>query len=89
MSERICSVYIDPQTALEWQDVASERSADAMVLHKGNRRLAAVYMLGFVVECYAKALCSARKKGVPKSTGGHDIIAILDRAGISRTFLPV
>jgi HEPN domain-containing protein len=48
--------------------------------------VAALYMLGFVVECQAKALCAAGGRSVPKS---HDIMTILENAGLHRTDLPI
>jgi hypothetical protein len=79
-------VYPDPQTSLEWRDVASERSTDTVTLHGAQRSVAALYMLGFAVECHAKALCAANRRSVPLS---HDLIAILEMAGIRRSDLPL
>jgi hypothetical protein len=79
----------DPDSVLEWSDVAAERAKDANRLQSADRPLAALYMLGFAVECYAKALCSNANRPVPKGRNGHDIIAILETAGIGRTVLPV
>lgn len=80
-------MYPDPQDALAWQDVASERSTDTVTLQRAERWVAALYMLGFAVECHAKALCAAGHPGrdVPKS---HDLIKILEHAGFHRTDLP-
>lgn len=57
-----------------------------MALHAACRWVAALYMLGFAVECHAKALCAASGRPVPKS---HDLIEILELAGIRRSDLPV
>jgi hypothetical protein len=61
------SVYGDPRTSSEWQDVASERSTDASVLRDGQRVLAELYMLGLVVECYAKALSVEHSGDAPRA----------------------
>jgi len=82
------SVYGDPRTSSEWQDVASERSTDASVLRDGQRVLAELYMLGLVVECYAKALCVEHSGDAPKGSAGHDLITILEQAGFGRMDLP-
>jgi hypothetical protein len=80
--------YVDPMTSQDWHDVASERRSDAATLYAGNRAVGALYFFGFVVESYAKALCVAAGRPVPRGTDGHDIIAILDRAGVGRAVLP-
>ena len=41
----------------EWADVALCRLADTDALSQGSRDVATIYVLGYVVECYAKALC--------------------------------
>jgi hypothetical protein len=56
-------VYPDPQTSIEWRDVASERSTDTVTLHGAQRSVAALYMLGFAVECHARP--SARLRAAP------------------------
>jgi HEPN domain-containing protein len=68
-----------------WSDVATERGADAAHLTTGSRQLAVIYMLGYVVEAYAKALSSAN--GV-KPAKTHDIIVLLEGCGIKRQDLP-
>lgn len=77
-------MYVDPQTSQEWQDVALERSSDAATLHAGQRSVGALYFLGFVAESYAKALCIKNGRSVPR---GHNIIDILNRAGVGRITL--
>lgn len=81
-------MYVDPQTSQDWQDVALERRSDAATLHAGQRSVGTLYFLGFVAEGYAKALCIANGRPVPKGRDGHDIIAILNSAGVGRTVLP-
>ena len=81
-------MYVDPQTSQDWQDVALERRSDAATLHAGQRSVGTLYFLGFVVEGYAKALCIANGRPVPRGRDGHDIIAILNSAGVGRAVLP-
>ncbi|WP_369137067.1 HEPN domain-containing protein [Modestobacter versicolor] len=68
-----------------WSDVATERGADAAHLMTGQRQLAVVYMLGYVVEAYAKALSTARGTRPAKT---HEIIDLLEACGIRRQDLP-
>jgi len=70
------------------QDVASERSTDASVLRDGQRVLAELYMLGLVVECYAKALCVEHSGDALRRSVGHDLITILEQTGFGRMDLP-
>jgi hypothetical protein len=77
-------VYQDPQSSQDWRDVASERSTDSMLLQKGQRFVAALYLLGTAVECHAKALCAARDTRVPRN---HGILDLLECAGFKRTDL--
>jgi hypothetical protein len=84
----VAVTYVDPVTSQDWRDVASERQSDAATLYAGSRGVGALYFFGFVVESYAKALCVAEGKSVPRGPYGHDIIAILDRAGVGRAVLP-
>jgi HEPN domain-containing protein len=79
-------MYADPQSDRGWRDVATERSTDTLALQDARRSVAALYMLGFAVECHAKALCAAAGRAIPKS---HDLIKILEQAGFRRTDLPV
>lgn len=81
-------MYLEPQTSEDWQEVAAERRSDAAALHSTQRSVATLYFFGFVIECYAKALCAAYGKPVPKGRNGHDIIAILSHAGVGRMVLP-
>lgn len=81
-------MYVDPQTSQDWQDVALERRSDAAALHVGRRSVGTLYFLGFAAESYAKALCVANGKPVPKGRDGHDIMAILRGAGVGRIDLP-
>jgi hypothetical protein len=78
----------DPTDSAAWVSSAKERSRDATVLRDGDRPVAALYMLGFVVECYAKAMCCSSARPVPKGTMGHDILHILESSGLRRRDLP-
>lgn len=69
----------------QWADIAVERGADAAHLRTGSRELAVVYMLGYVVEAYAKALSHARGVAPAKI---HDVILLLEGCGIRRQDLP-
>jgi len=68
-----------------WSDVATERGADAIHLKGAQRELATVYILGYVVEAYAKALSRALGNKPPRS---HDIILLLETCGVRRQDLP-
>ncbi|ROQ65864.1 HEPN domain-containing protein [Streptomyces sp. 840.1] len=81
-------MYEDPRTSQEWEDVALERRSDAAELHRAGRHVACVYYLGFTAECFAKALCVARGRPVPRNRSGHDVLAILEHAGFSPQVLP-
>ncbi|MFF4172020.1 HEPN domain-containing protein [Streptomyces sp. NPDC001744] len=77
-------LYEDPRTSQDWEDVALERRADAMELHRAGRHLACLYYLGFTAECFAKALCAAQGRPAPR---GHDILALMVQAGFSPAVL--
>ena len=79
--------YIDPRSAQDWQDVGDERRSDAGALETASRTVGEIYFLGFALEAYAKALCIANGKTVPTGHTGHDVVAILNRAGFSRAVL--
>lgn len=81
-------MYKDPLTPQDWEDVALERQSDAVELHRAGRHVACLYYLGFTAECFAKALCAARGRAVPRSRAGHDVLAILAQAGFSPHVLP-
>lgn len=78
-------MYNDPQTHEQWREVAYSRFADAEALFAARRGVAALYFLGFAVECYAKALCVARRRVVPYS---HDLVKILEQADVRRGDIP-
>jgi hypothetical protein len=68
-----------------WAEVARERGKDAAVLHAETRQLAALYLTGYVVEAYAKALAVARGRPVKHI---HELIPLLEDCGIRRSDLP-
>ncbi|MER7985683.1 HEPN domain-containing protein [Streptomyces noursei] len=81
-------MYKDPGSPQDWEDVALERRSDAVQLHLAGRHVACLYYLGFTAECFAKALCLARGRAVPRGRDGHDVLAILAQAGFSSLVLP-
>lgn len=68
--------------------MALERRSDAAELYRAGRHVACVYYMGFTAECFAKALCVARGRSVPRNRSGHDVLAILEHAGFSPQVLP-
>ncbi|MEU8462742.1 HEPN domain-containing protein [Streptomyces sp. NPDC029003] len=80
-------MYEDPRTPQDWEDVALERRSDAVQLHLAERQVACLYYLGFTAECFAKALCVAQGRPVPKGRDGHNVLAILAHAGFSQSVL--
>ncbi|MFD3547368.1 HEPN domain-containing protein [Streptomyces sp. NPDC058655] len=81
-------MYEDPRTPQEWEDVALERRSDAVELSRAGRHVACLYYMGFTAECFAKALCAARGRAVPRGRDGHNVLAILTHAGFSPHVLP-
>lgn len=57
---------------------------DAVHLKSGGRDLAALYLYGFAVECFAKALILACGKG---ARNHHHLMDLMQTAGISRLSL--
>jgi HEPN domain-containing protein len=60
-----------------------ERRSDAVELYQAGRYVACLYHLGFAAECFAKSLCAARGRSVPRGRDGHNVLAILAQAGFS------
>lgn len=77
-----------PDSIQAWRDVASERSSDVLSLDQAQRSVAAVYLLGYVIECYAKAMCLFSGVGVPRGQAGHDLVQLLEKSGYRRNDLP-
>ncbi|NLU66006.1 HEPN domain-containing protein [Streptomyces sp. HNM0574] len=65
--------------------MALERRTDAVELRRADREVACLYYLGFTAECFAKALCAAKGRTVPRE---HNVLAILTHAGFSPRVLP-
>jgi hypothetical protein len=66
----------------DFGDVASERGQDATVLRREGRRLAAVYMVGYVVECRLKDYLRRRRISFPAAgRGGHHLRGLWEAAG--------
>ena len=73
-----------PNTAKEWLQVADERGKDAATLKK-TRRLAAIYIIGYAVECHLKAYLQFMNKPYPRSgQAGHDLFALWEACGFKR-----
>jgi HEPN domain-containing protein len=78
----------EPRTPAQWRAAGHERSRDASALAREDRKVGAYYFYGFTAECFAKALLAAQPGhggSVPKV---HDIVDLLDRAGIRRQRIP-
>lgn len=72
-----------PTSEADWISVATERSKDAKALKENGRKLAAIYILGYVVECYLKAYLIKTGKSIPTSgSSGHDIRGLWEAAGL-------
>lgn len=75
--------------AEDFRAAARERRRDAAVLHGNGRDLAAVYMLGYAIECGLKALLARRGSSYPTSgRKGHDLRHLWEAAGFKRRDLP-
>lgn len=62
--------------------LARERGADAHVLKLGGRSLAAVYMIGYQVECTLKDYLQQRRKRFPQGgPEGHHLRGLWEAAG--------
>ena len=71
-----------PSTAERWLEVAHERGTDANILKSQERSLAAVYMIGYTVECTLKALLQRNGKKIPTSgREGHDLRHLWEAIG--------
>lgn len=72
-----------PSTVDSWRSVAHERSVDSRRLKEQQRCLAAVYVLGYVIECYLKAyLLRIGKKPPTSGRSGHDLRGLWEAAGL-------
>ncbi|WP_175087876.1 HEPN domain-containing protein, partial [Candidatus Frankia nodulisporulans] len=69
-----------------WVEVARERGKDADALHEKARQLGALYLTGYVVEAYAKALGIALN-GL-RFRRDHRLVLLLEDCGIRRADLP-
>jgi HEPN domain-containing protein len=81
--------FTDPVTGEEWGRVAGERKIDASELLHAKRTLAAYYFFGFAAECFAKALVADKQRASRGKKLGHDILPLLDEAGIERRSIPL
>jgi hypothetical protein len=74
-----------PNTADEWLTVAEERGRDAAALKGYPRELAAIYMMGYVVECHLKAYLRSRNAADDwRGRAGHDLLALWENCGFKR-----
>ncbi|MCL6449741.1 MAG: HEPN domain-containing protein [Acetobacteraceae bacterium] len=77
-----------PQNAAEWVEVAHERGRDAKVLKSNGRGPAAVYMIGYAVECCLKGYLTLLGRDVPTSGhGGHNLNGLWELSRFKRTDL--
>lgn len=75
-----------PDTVQEWRDVAQERGADAAALKEKQRHLAAVYMLGYLIECNLKAYITLQgSTPTTRGSAGHDLRGLWEAAGFKLT----
>ena len=64
---------------------AIERRRDAAHLRAGGRDLAAIYVLGYAVECGLKALLERENKKFRRSgREGHNLLGLWEQAGFRR-----
>jgi hypothetical protein len=71
-----------PNTTQEWLDVAHERAIDATKLKEQQRRLAAMYMVGYFVECRLKACLKHSRKTWSAGREGHNLRGLLEKCGL-------
>lgn len=76
-----------PETVQDWLEVASDRARDASALRGQERHLAAIYMLGYAVECTLKAHLVLLNKRPPTGRAGHDLRGMWEEAGFKRNDL--
>lgn len=62
--------------------MGTHRAEDAAQLQQHGRQLAALYFIGYFVECQAKALCLAAGKTPPTGHDGHNLALLIERAGL-------
>lgn len=75
-----------PASPADWLVVASNRAGDATVLRDGLRHHGAVYVIGYWVECAAKAWVWASTRSLPTST--HSIVDLISQGGLALSDLP-
>lgn len=74
---------MQPKTTQDWIDVAIARGADADALGKERpASIAAVYMVGYAVECSLKAYLRSQGKPFPeRGSAGHNLRALWKQSG--------
>jgi len=71
--------------AEDFRSAAIERRRDAAKLRDGARHLAAIYILGYAVECGLKAFLELESRRVPRGgSAGHDLLGLWEAAGFKR-----
>jgi HEPN domain-containing protein len=80
----------------DWQQIATERIADAKALLAASRWSAAYYLAGYAVECGLKACVVVRVAAGPEimfidrkysdKCWTHNLIQLVDLAGLKATF---
>jgi HEPN domain-containing protein len=72
-------VFMAPNTFEDWIDVSKERQSDAIALLNSRKESTGpVYMVGYAIETYLKAVIAKNKKVVPKI---HEIRELWIKAG--------
>lgn len=65
----------------EFDEVARMRSREAGVLEKAQHQLGAVYLTGYVVECYVKHLLQQQGTPFPRGREGHNLRGLWEATG--------
>ena len=70
---------MEPSTFEDWIEVSKERQSDAIALLKTRKdSTGPVYMVGYAIETYLKAIIAKNKMGVPKI---HELRTLWIKAG--------
>ncbi|HMH15293.1 MAG TPA: hypothetical protein VK578_19495 [Edaphobacter sp.] len=81
---------MQPQTAVDWENVAKARAADADALVKAiPTSVSSVYMAGYAVECSLKAFLSSAKRPYPsRGSAGHDLVGLWKASNFRKRDVP-
>jgi len=70
---------MEPNTFEDWVDVSKERQSDAIaLLNSRTNSTGSVYMVGYAIETYLKAVIARNKRAVPKI---HELKDLWQKAG--------